>query len=229
MKELKFTNPGQVERQMRETGIKNAADIWDLETFPRIEARYNILPDNIFQDFSETEISPELRACLEEIRHFCLNITKIYRDSFLELLLAYGNKHKIPQSITDYLCEQDLLLPTFIISRTENAELTLDKLGLEGDIYPDEFFVSFQLPKPLAEFWWKGGINEYNDKVKDIGQTSIEWRHFYTTLMHIVWKVQGFYENERNLIFNRINNNAQHDPKQYYYVWTISSGENLDD
>jgi len=84
----------------------------------------------------------------------------------------------------------------------------------------------FQLPKPLAQFWWKGGADSWGNLAEDINDTAIEWGHFYRELMPVVWETQGRHENESGLYFQRVNDIGEHDPKKYYYIWEISEWKN---
>ena len=127
------------------------------------------------------------------------------------------------QKIIDYLLEKKFDLPNFTITHGVRAEETLKEIGLDGKIEEKNLLILFQLPKPLSFFWWKGGADSWGSLAEDIKGSSTEWGHFYRELMLVVWEMQGYYENEKGLCFNRLNEIGEHDPLKFYYVWEISA------
>lgn len=115
------------------------------------------------------------------------------------------------------------MLPNFTIASKNQARALLKEYRLYGEINKQSLLLVFQLPKPLAHFWWKGGTDSWGDLAEDVGGTVIEWGHFYRKLMPVIWEAQGRHENENGLLFYRLNDFGEHDPTQYYYVWKISA------
>ena len=102
----------------------------------------------------------------------------------------------------------------------------MEEYGLDIETNGQNLLLVFQLPKPLSQFWWKGGADSWGDLSEDVQDTVIEWGHFYRELMPIVWEEQGRHENESGLDFQRVNGVGEHDPKKYYYIWEMSEWEN---
>jgi hypothetical protein len=224
---MKFSNPNQFERMRRLEGLKNPEDIWDIETFDDIKQTIEQLSPNTKELVSEEELTVEMKRCLEKTRTFCGELTEDFKQTFLSLLDQYRKERRqISQKIVDYLLEKNFVLPNFTIASREQAEALLEEYGLGGNINEKNLLLVFQLPKPLANFWWKGGANSWGDLALDIKDTAIEWGHFYRELMPVVWETQGRHENESGLDFQRVNGVGEHDPKKYYYIWEMSEREN---
>ena len=224
---MKFSNPNQFEKIRRLEGLKNPEDIWDIETFDDIRQRIEKLPPNTKELVHEEELTVEMKRCLEKTRSFCSEVSEDFKQTFLSLLDQYRKERRqISQKIVDHLLEKNFVLPNFTIASREQAEALLEEYGLSEEINEQNLLLVFQLPKPLAQFWWKGGADSWGDLAEDINDTAIEWGHFYRELMPVVWETQGRHENENGLDFYRFNGIGEHDPKKYYYVWEISEWEN---
>lgn len=235
---MRFTNSNQFEKMMRLDGTKNYEDIWDIDTYDKIKSDIEKeLPNikefikgeagqvshNIKEFIDSHEFSIEKQRCLDNTRVFCSELSMDFKKKFLSVLEQYSQERRqISQKIVDYLLEKNLVLPSFTIADREQAYALLEEYGLGGEIDEQSFLLVFQLPKPLAQFWWKGGSDSCDDMSVDVKDEVIEWGHFYRKLMSVVWEVQGHYENERGLDFRRVNDVGEHDPKKYYYVWKIS-------
>ncbi|MFH1621050.1 MAG: hypothetical protein ABIB04_03120 [Patescibacteria group bacterium] len=224
---MRFTNPNQFEKMRRLEGLQNPEDIWDKKTFDDIKREIGQFSPNTKELISEEEPASEIKRCLEKTRAFCTNLSEDYKKTFLSLLEQYRKERRqISQKIVDYLLEKEFILPTFVIADRESAKSLLEEYGFGGDIGERDLLLVFQLPKPLAHFWWKGGADSWGDAAVDVKDQAIEWGHFYRELMPVVWEMQGYYENETGLDFYRINDIGVHDPKKYYYIWEISEREN---
>ncbi len=224
---MRFTDPNKFERIRRSEGLNHPEDIWDIETFDDIRQRIKQLSPNIKELVSEEELNVEMKKCLKKTRTFCSELSEDFRQTFLSLLEQYrqGRRH-ISQKIVDYLLEKNFVLPNFTIARSEQAQILLEEYELDGEINEQNLLLVFQLPKPLAQFWWKGGSDSWGDLAEDVKDTVIEWGHFYRELMPVVWGTQGRHENENGLNFYRFNGAGEHDPKKYYYIWKISEWDN---
>ena len=224
---MKFSDPNQIGEMRRPEGLKNPHGIGDIETSENINQMIEQLLPTIKELVSEDELTVEMKRCLEKIRVFCDELTKDFKQTFLSLLDQYRNdRRQISQQIVDYLLEKNFVLPYFTIASREQAEALLKEYGLGGKFNKQNLLLVFQLPKPLARFWWKGGADSWGKSAEDIKDTAIEWGHFYRELMYVVWETQGFHENESGLRFQRVNSVGEHDPKKYYYIWEMSEWEN---
>ncbi len=208
-------------------GLKSPEDIWDIETFDEIKERIEQVSPNVKELISENELKLEAKKCLKKTRTFCKELSQDFKQTFLSLIDQYRQERRqISQKIVDYLLEKNIVLPNFTIASKKQAKALLKEYELGGEINEESLLLIFQLPKPLAQFWWKGGADSWGELAEDINDTAIEWDHFYRELMPVVWETQGRHENENSLNFNRLNGFSQHDPKKYYYIWELSKWEN---
>ena len=215
-----------LEKFARQEGVRNPADIYDQPTFEEIRAEVKNVYPNVTELLDEKKLSAELKVCLNRTREFCSELSENFRLRFLSLLEKYRNERRpISQKIVDYLLEKNFNLPQFAIAHDAKATEMLLDFGLHPEIGDQKLLLSFQLPKPLAQFWRKGGANSWGYGSKDMEDRVIEWGHFYRELMGEVWHMQGYYENEKGLDFYRLNDVGEHDPKKFYYVWEMSKWE----
>ncbi len=224
---MKLTNPNQFEKIRRLEGLRNPEDIWDIEIFDDIRGEIEKVSLNIRELVEEHKLDAETKRCLDKTRTFCNELSEKFRQTFLILLEEYRNeRRKISQKIVDYLLEKKFDLPNFTIAHGNKAQKLLEEYGFDIKNNGKNLLLVFQLPKPLSQFWWKGGVDSWGDLSEDVQDTVIEWGHFYRELMPVVWEEQGYHENEHGLVFNRINGIGDHDPKKYYYIWEMSEWKN---
>lgn len=215
-----------LERFAREDGIKNPEDIYDQPTFEEIRQEIEKKRPNVRELLDERTLSPEQKACLDKTREFCNELSENFRSEFLSLLERYrSERRQISQEIVDYLLEKNFDLPQFTVSQGRQANELLADFSLDAEVKDRNLLLAFQFPKPLAHFWWKGGVDSWGDLGEDMEDRVIEWGHFYRELIREVWNLQGCYENEENLAFRRLNGIGEHDPGNFYYVWEMSRWE----
>ncbi len=214
-----FIDPNKIKRISRLDGLRNSQDIWSIyDELKELLLEVNL---NISDLVDEQSLDNKGLACLEKVRKFCVDASQKFRDAFLELLDRYREEHRqLSQKIIDYLLEKRLDLPGFIISNGDRAREFLREYDIDSDIDRHSFLLNFQLPKPLSQFWWKGGVDSWGEWGEDVRGMVIEWGHFYRELMPVIWEIQGYYENERGLMFARINEIGMHS-EQYYYLWKV--------
>lgn len=223
---MRFTNPNQFEKIRRLEGLRNYKDIWDIETCDKIKSEINTTTPNVKEFAQEHGLDDETKRHLDKTRKFCSELSEEFKQTFLSLLEQYQNERRqIPQKIVDYLLEKNFDLPNFIIAHGEKVQELLEEYGLYIETNDQTLLLVFQLPKPLSQFWWKGGADSWGTLSEDVQNTVIEWGHFYRELMSVVWQEQGRHENENGLGFQRVNKVGEHDPKKYYYVWKMSEWE----
>ncbi len=211
---------------MRDDGIKNPEDIWDFYSFEDAEKQIKNLPHNLNELVDEYLLTTETEDCLDTTREFCSELSESFKKKFLELLDSYQKEKKIlSPKIKEFLFKKDFTLPKFIIANGLQAEDLLGRYDLNASNFDSQnsLLLSLQLPKPLAQFWQKGGAESWGDMSIPLKGQVVEWGHFYRELMPTVWQTRGFYEEEKGLVFDRVNQINEHDPKKYYYVWEVSS------
>ncbi len=222
IKPMQEINPNQLKQIRRGSdGMRNTDDILEGLDLPT-NREHNELP-NVVESLEECEMSEEAKECLVKVRDFCAELSDRYQQEFVALIQEYqATRRRIPQDILDYMAEKKLDLPSFCIAHKNNAEKILEEFGMPSVISDRELLLIFQLPKPLAHFWRKGGADSWGSGAEDIQGAAIEWGYFYRELMRIVWETQGRNENENQLAFTRVNGIKNHDARRYYYIWKIS-------
>ncbi|PIR06238.1 MAG: hypothetical protein COV55_04625 [Candidatus Komeilibacteria bacterium CG11_big_fil_rev_8_21_14_0_20_36_20] len=166
---------------------------------------------------NEAELTPEQLENLQKVRTFAQSTSKAYRTVMRLLMTGYQQKNpNFTDKMIQKMMERGYDVPDFSIHGSQSAQEFLsqrEELGI--DSFSDNFLINFQLPKPLAKFWYKGGNGSKSQPVKD---GEIEWGHFYRMAMPMIYNgvdragMQGLY-------LNRLNQFGQHDPKKYYYLW----------
>lgn len=198
-------------------GFKNPADIFDQPSWQEIleEIEVEEFPISVFGE--PEKLDHRQQKALQEIKNFLNKISKKWKKEMLVGLEEYSKDYlKIPQVIVDLLKEKKWHLPIFKIY-PEGSEV-LESLGFEGDLFKDQFVVIFDLPKPLAFFWFKGAW--VNGK-KSSDSTFVNWGKFYQDLLPIVWQAVDTSEFSGNLEIERVNEYGQHKPGSFYYVWKM--------
>jgi hypothetical protein len=165
----------------------------------------------------ETALTPEQLEHLKKVRTFAQNTSRVYRTAMRLVMRGYQQKNpNFSDKTLQKIMERGFDVPEFSIYGSQAAQGFLQErseLGIEE--FSDNFLVNFQLPRPLAKFWYKGGDGSKSQPVKE---GEIEWGHFYRMCMPVIYsgvdkaQVSGLY-------LNRINQFGQHDPKKYYYLW----------
>jgi len=165
----------------------------------------------------EASLTPEQLESLEKVRTFAQSTSKAYRTVMRLLMAGYQQKNpNFTDKMIQKMKERGYDVPDFSIHGSQSAQEFLSQRSELGiDSFSDNFLVNFQLPKPLAKFWYKGGNGSKSQPVKD---GEIEWGHFYRMCMPIIYN--GVDRSQKSgLYLNRLNSFGQHDPKQYYYLW----------
>lgn len=165
----------------------------------------------------EANLTPEQLESLQKVRTFAQSTSKAYRTVMRLLMTGYQQKNpNFTDKMIQRMKERGYDVPDFSIHGSQSAQEFLSQRAELGiDSFSDNFLVNFQLPKPLAKFWYKGGNGSKSVPVKD---GEIEWGHFYRMCMPIIYN--GVDRSQMSgLYLNRLNSFGQHDPKQYYYLW----------
>jgi hypothetical protein len=166
---------------------------------------------------NEAELTPEQLENLQKVRTFAQSTSKAYRTVMRLLMNGYQQKNpNFSDKMIQKMMERGYDVPDFSIHGSQSAqEFLSQRTELGIDSFTDNFLVNFQLPKPLAKFWYKGGNGSKSVPVKD---GEIEWGHFYRMCMPIIYN--GVDRSQMSgLYLNRLNSFGQHDPKKYYYLW----------
>lgn len=178
-------------------------------------------------EFSPGEFDAEQEYLISKLGSFIEKAEQEIASSFENLVASYESAvGGIPKNILAYLREKNLMFPKFSLLVGNKAKNFLDSVTHEVDL-DGKVLMVFNLPKPLAKFWWKGDVAGSSAGVnKEVGEAGIEWGYFYHNIMPSVWENVGFLECESDICLERINGIGEHDPDSYYYIWAVSKLNN---
>lgn len=200
-------------------GFRNPNDIHDQPTFDDVEKE--IVQDRqdrqIRFHFDATTLDKGSKELLERWRSEMQTCLEEWSDAIKDLI---SQDEKISPKIREYLENKGMDLPTFDLYAKNEADEALQKFGFNGEkIEMGNFLVVFNLPKPLSQFWWKGGAESWGSESRDVRKMVIEWGRIYRLIIPVIW-----YAVDRSTsTMERINPCGVHDPKQYYYLWEIGT------
>jgi len=181
-------------------------------------------PNLLDVEGSESLLTNE-RSLINKLCYFSEKFSRSFSDRLREIIDDYRkNDGVMSERIRNFFEEKDLFEPSLRVLIGEKAGEFLNKNNLKADfVIGKDVILVFQLPKPLAKFWWKGDIGGsmagVNREIKGVG---VEWGKFYHDIMPLVWEFVGEMQCESDVYIERINNLGQHHPDEYYYVWKIS-------
>ncbi len=180
----------------------------------------------IDEQLDEKTINPEKKILLENIRDYIKRTSVAFQDEMQRLMDDYqeGDGGVFTKEIHNKMLEKGYDLPTFSILDGESAQNFLEDMGEDFLLLNKEgLLLIFNLPRPVARMWYRGGTDSWGNMAKEIPEANIEWGHLYRESLPVIWQEQGFEEDEGYLSFDRINPVNQHDWKKYYYVWQVTS------
>ncbi|OGL77622.1 hypothetical protein A3J43_03435 [Candidatus Uhrbacteria bacterium RIFCSPHIGHO2_12_FULL_54_23] len=160
----------KLEKIARDEGLKNVDDIFDLSSFESIKAELAREETSVQEYVNPDALEQEQKALLHDIREFVHESAKSFKEGFKDLLCSYvygppDRRRKISPTIVEFLREKKFDAPLFQIADSQAACDILRDCGQEPGleyikrsmIGRHHFLVLFQLPKPVAQYWWKGG------------------------------------------------------------------------
>ncbi|MFA6535869.1 MAG: hypothetical protein WC250_03500 [Candidatus Paceibacterota bacterium] len=204
---MKDSLENQVGKFRREEGFQNSNDIYDLT------------------GLNESAKGPERMELLQVATDFTADMQKLLKNR-LDALMAEVETQKattpIPPAILAYMEKTEMNLAQFSMFWGDRAVSKTIEYGLDEMKDENGLMIIFNLPKPIGQFWWKGGAGLWGEEAIDVDGRVIEWGFLYRKLMETVWETIGYYESETSLNLRRLNAIGDHDPKNFYYVWEVS-------
>jgi hypothetical protein len=179
--------------------------------------------------FVDTRERNDKKELLTDVYKFIKNITQDFNNEFACLIKEYFNKRTIKSKrIENYLDKYENRIPSFLVYDFEEGLKWLEKNKLVNDVSEHMFneedvMVIINLPKPMAQWWWKGGDESWGNLGQKVDNTVIEWGHFYRECMDSIWNNINELAEEKHVEMYRLNDVGQHNPSEYYYIWSISS------
>lgn len=209
----------------------SAEDLWVNypDELPNLQIDTRISPDG-------TSESTELIGITEG---FVTDMAKRYEKAFLSMLREYQEQNpQMSDKIIDFLQLHGLTLPSFKIYDPDNAKAALSNMhhaynqliGLDPEvdgrnsdnqlhfacnsIDPNSLLLVINIPKPLAQFWWKTWMAKE--------PKTNEWGVLYESLMPVIWNsVDESYKFGIDLC--RINAVGVHHPQHFYYIFEVGA------
>lgn len=177
--------------------------------------------------FSPGELDERQTYLVPKLECFIAKAEKEIAASFENLIENYEKViGEMPKEILEYLKEKNLMFPKFSLLVGNRAQKFLDSVDYNVDV-EGKILMIFNLPKPLAKFWWKGDVEGSTAGVNsEVDGAGIEWGYFYHNIMPTVWENVGFLECESDVYIERLNGIGDHDPDSFYYIWMVSKPKN---
>ncbi len=197
-------DPNLIKNLRQTEGLKNYDDVYELEG---VEIEH-----------------PDRKELIGITQEFITDMRERLKEKFDELIAeSRENATSVPPEIVAYMEKTGMNLAQFSVLEGETARLKVGEYpNVAEPEQEDGLVIIFNLPKPIGQFWWKGGVGLWGEQVVDVNGKVIEWGYFYRKLMETVWETIGYYESETPLVLNRLNDIGEHDPKNYYYIWEAS-------
>ena len=203
---MKNSLENQVSKFRREEGFRNSNDIYDL-TGSNIELARN----------------PERKELVKLAREFAEDMQKLLKNRLGELIVeSQQHPTSISPEIIAYMEKTGMNLAQLSVFEGDDAQSKTLEYGIDKMEDENGLMIVFNLPKPIGQFWWKGGTGLWGEQAVDVDGKVIEWGFFYRKIMETVWETLGYYESETSLNLRRLNAICDHDPKNFYYVWEAS-------
>ncbi len=200
------------------------ADILDLTTWVQaykdVGETVKAAETNI--ELPDCELNERQQVIIDTLMPLLAETSKSYQEAIWELLKT----QPINGKIADHIRKHGFDLPEFSFHGESDALPFLEATQYKRDdvwireLSKSELLLRFQLPKPLARFWQKGGKEAWNQLV-NLGSKITEWGVLYQETLPIIWKLVGKIECETNFQIERLNALGHHDPKSFYYLWRV--------
>jgi hypothetical protein len=202
-------------------GFRNPQDIIDnpsMEELRREFEEFDRFHECIERHFEVEDMSPEMKERYEQFEKDAVECVKAWKERIERLI---QEESRISDRIEAYLREKGLLLPKFDVFTGEGADEKLERFQFGSDETKDQpdnaMLVVFNTPKPIEQFWWKGGAGDWGDKAQDTRRMVIEWGRIYRDVIKTVWDMTDYGDT----YFDRLNPEGVHEEGEYYYVWKI--------
>ncbi len=187
---------------------------------------------NVFLEFRvPQERTAEQQRILSSVVDFVTPISTEFVAEFQKLLDESSPDDTGVQpsnKIRQRLRKHDFLSPRFLFAQGHYASQLharfskIAKAPLASLRTPENSnMLVFQLPPPLAHWWYEGGVNLWGTRAVDATGV-IPWGYFYRKLMPIIW--DGIeLDSKYGLSLYYLNPVGVHDPNEFYYLWEVTS------
>lgn len=187
-------------------------------------------PEDIYDQTQEISVytkdkpTSKERKFLSHLVKFCQETSADFREEFYDLIEEYKESgRRVSDTMLEKLSELKLDVPKFeiFVGKARNELLENLQVNESYQFQENSIVVLFNLPKPLSQYWWKGGAESWGSAGLNVDAMVMEWGHFYRELMPVIWNAIGREECNEDYRFYRINSVGQHEPQAYYYIWEV--------
>jgi hypothetical protein len=176
----------------------------------------------------DTEVQKMLNELLELVtetsRKYVQALEDALKNTAEDIPEDNAKASHISERMKDFMREKNLLYPSFRILGEDEAKQFLEKNGYRAEkIFSDQLLLVFNLPKPLARYWWKGTLSD-NFENAQTKETVAEWGKLYERTIYIAWEMEQDAINAGlSLHFSRVNGYGIHDVSEFYYIWKVQA------
>ncbi len=137
-----------------------------------------------------------------------------------------ANPIALTEKMQAEILERGYDTPRFGVYDKDRGNKFLSEVGLVENIDDDKILITFNFPKPIAEWWWKGE-GDWGDQGVDIGGAAVEWGVLYREILPVIWEQKDKleYSDDAKIYLDRINGVGAHDPHKFYYIWEVGKKE----
>lgn len=212
-------------RLRRQEGLRSPNDLFDISTPADYEReqlasiqKIGSWPANINLQLEPSSI-PDHAELLLRLYSLLDQITASFKNECQLLLLETP---QISPVIAEFINQKNFDTPSFLVADYTNSRQLLDSIDKPDlNIDPEALLVVFNLPKPIANWWYKGGEQEWGNVATPIGEDIVPWGLLYRRLMLPVWDNLDLSSNLYKLYIQRLNDIADHQKDKYYYIWQV--------
>lgn len=176
-------------------------------------------------------VTPETDQLHSQLATFITHTSLEYRERMHCLMDSYGrffDTDIFTPNIRQKMIEHGHDFPIFNLMKPDDANAFL----VENEIIPrpyhieeDSLLLVFNLPSPIARFWYKGNYVEptggkSNSPKKIKSSDEIQWGYFYRNSIRVIREAVKSEEEKGDLNFFRLNETRHHLPN-CYYAWEV--------
>ena len=180
--------------------------------------RYSKRFIELLEESSETLLTQEIIDYILEHGYDYPRIDIYYGDQAEEKFIEFRDNYR------RYKIQQHSEQVRKAIKNNESVPAELDEWELNEEqdfiawptIDSDHVFVVFNIPAPLAYFWWK-----YSRGKNGVQGSFIEWGDYYYKLQNeVVYKMKT-QANASGLKFDSLNHSGVHLYNEFFYMWDM--------
>lgn len=170
-------------------------------------------------------ISAGTKHLIDLTKQSAREISLRYQERMQDLIRDYNHTKEstlLTPVIAHKMIERGYDLPQLSIYQGESAIRFLKEAGQGSAISTlgEGVLLVYDLPRPISRFWYIGGQDSWGNGSKRTKPDEIEWGHFYREITNTIWEAVGVEEFDE-LVFNRLNEIAEHKSGVYYYLWAV--------